>query len=498
MRWLPVVIVAGVTFLVFLPALHYGFVWDDETAFYDNLHYRGLGWTQLKWMWTTFYLQAYRPLGWMTYAADDFLWGWWPERYHLTSVLLHVINAVLVYFLARQILKLAGGADSVDDLTLGMCAAAAALLFAIHPQRVEAVAWVSGRADELAGTFLLLTVLAYLEFGTGLVSVGLYLLSLVSKPVGLSLPVVLLVLDVYPLRKLSAQRTSTVRAALELVANKIPFFVLAVMGAGVAFLSKTADTSPVAPFGVVGKAFQIVRAIGFYFWKTVVPFSLSPLYERSFQPDVLSAPFLWSIALATILTGLLIMNRHRWPSVLATWMCYVALLLPTAGIVQFGWQVAADRYTYMASVPPAVLAGGGLWWLTSRPRSSRLLTLLPMSAMILVVSGLGVLTWRQVQIWQSDETLWSYALSVNPRSVVAHINMGQALFFQGSLDEAEKHLEAALTIMPDYAEAHNDLGVVLRRQGRVPEAIAHFRRAVELQPEYKTAKDSLKSALGQP
>lgn len=498
-QWWPAAVVAVVTFIAFLPALHFGFVWDDENAFYENFHYRGVGWTQLKWMWTTYYLGAYRPLAWMTYAADDVVWGWRPERYHLSSVLLHVVNAVLVYFLARQVLKLARGRDALDafeDLTLSVGAVAAALLFAIHPQRVEPVAWVSGRADELAGMFLLLTVLAYLRYGSGFAAVGLYLLSLFSKPVGLSLPAVLLVLDLYPLRRLSGAGQSTIRAGVELFAEKIPFFVLAGIGARVAFLSKADDTSPAAPFGLVDKGFQIVHAIGFYLWKMIVPFGLSPLYERSFQSSVMSAPFLLSAVVVVLLTCLLIANRKRWPSALAAWMCYLVFLIPTAGVVQFGWQMAADRYTYMASVPPALLAGGGLWWLALHQRfSTRRLVSVEAAAAVALVAGLGVLTWQQTGIWQSDQTLWGHAVSVNPRSVVAHNNFGRFLFHEGSLDEAEEHLQIALTIMPDYAEAHNNMGAILNRKGRIAEAIAHFRRAVELRPQYENARRSLDAAL---
>src|SRR5712692_2885137 len=210
--WLAPVLIALVTFAAFLPTLHNQFVnWDDAKNFLDNPHYRGLGWTHLRWMWTTFHMGHYIPLTWMTFGVDYLLWGLKPFGYHLTSLLLHAANAAVFYFAALRLLKLAlPGPAERNQAGLALSAGVAALLFALHPLRVESVAWATERRDVLSGLFYLLTLLAYLracergERGRGWhwVAVGLFACALLSKSMAVSLPVGLLILDLYPLRRL--------------------------------------------------------------------------------------------------------------------------------------------------------------------------------------------------------------------------------------------------------------------------------------------------------
>src|SRR2546426_430228 len=210
-RWLAPSLVALVTLAAFLPTLHNQFVnWDDDVNFLDNPHYRGLGWSQLRWMWTTFHMAHYIPLTWMTLGMDYLIWGMNPVGYHLTSLLLHVTSAVVFFFLARRFLTLALPLASGRGHALTVSAGFAALVFAIHPLRVESVAWATERRDVLSGLFYLLTILVYLrscerpELGRwwyGL-SVALFGCALLSKSMAVSLPVVLLILEAYPLRRL--------------------------------------------------------------------------------------------------------------------------------------------------------------------------------------------------------------------------------------------------------------------------------------------------------
>src|SRR3989454_782153 len=210
-RWLAPSLVALVTLAAFLPTLHNQFVnWDDDVNFLDNPHYRGLGWSQLRWMWTTFHMAHYIPLTWMTLGMDYLLWGMNPVGYHLTSLLLHVTSAVVFFFLARRFLTLALPRASGRGHALTVSAGFAALVFAIHPLRVESVAWATERRDVLSGLFYLLTLLTYLracERGARgrrsyWLSVALFGCALLSKSMAVSLPVVLLILEVYPLRRL--------------------------------------------------------------------------------------------------------------------------------------------------------------------------------------------------------------------------------------------------------------------------------------------------------
>lgn len=231
-RWLAPSLVGLLTVLAFLPTAHNQFVsWDDGQTFLENPHYRGLAWPQLRWMWTTFHMGHYSPLTWMTFGADYVLWGMNPGGYHLTSLLLHAATAVAFYAMVLRILTSALP-DRIDRRqTLWLAAGFAALLFALHPLRVEAVAWVTGRRDALLGLFSVLTVLAYLrscertERGRrwyGL-SIALFGCALLSKSMAVSLPVVLLILDVYPLRRLGGSVGWWSRVARRVYLEKVPF-----------------------------------------------------------------------------------------------------------------------------------------------------------------------------------------------------------------------------------------------------------------------------------
>src|SRR5712692_7544996 len=244
--WLVPVLIALVTFAVFLPALQNQFVdWDDAANFLDNPHYRGLGWTHLRWMWTT-HLGHWIPLTWMTLGLDYLLWGMNPLGYHLTNLLLHAANAVVFFFVVRRILTRALPSPSERGHALAVSAGFAALVFAIHPLRVESVAWVTERRDVLSGLFYVLTIVMYLracERGTRgrgwyWLSVAVFVCALLSKSMVVNLPVVLLILDVYPLRRLGGDIGWSSEAARRVYAEKIPFVLLAAAASAIAVMAQ--------------------------------------------------------------------------------------------------------------------------------------------------------------------------------------------------------------------------------------------------------------------
>ena len=509
-RWLVPLLVVLCTLAAFLPTLQNHFVnWDDDKNFLDNHHYRGLTWQQLSWMWTT-HLGHYIPLTWMTLGMDYLLWGMNPVGYHLTSLLLHAASAVVVYFVVVRILTLALPRLADRGHALVASAGFAALVFAIHPLRVESVAWVTERRDVLSGLFYLLTLLTYLrscerpELGRwwyGL-SVALFGCALLSKSMAVSLPVVLLILEVYPLRRLGGSLGWASASARRVYLEKIPFVLLAAAASALALLAQLSSRAMVSVAHLSALERLAVSAYGlsFYLWKTVVPLNLSPLYMLPQTVNPAATPFIVSYGGVLAVTAIALALRRRWPGLPAAWLAYVVVLLPVLGIAQNGPQIAADRYTYLAVLGWAILAGAGL--LSCWRRSTSSTTGAPATWGLAgiatgIVIALGVLTWNQVQIWHDSGRLWTYALAIDPNSPIAHSNLGELLDRQGRPAEAIDHFQQALRTKPDFALAHNNWGMALKGQGRPAEAIDHFQQALRLKPDFPIAYNNWGTALGQ-
>jgi tetratricopeptide (TPR) repeat protein len=498
------------TLAVFLPALHNQFVnWDDNKNVLDNPHYRGLAGTHLRWMWTTFHMGHYAPLTWMTLGLDYLLWGMNPLGYHLTSLLLHAANGVVFYFVVLRILTLALPRLAGRGHELATSAGFAALVFAIHPLRVESVAWVTERRDVLSALFYLLTILVYLRAyareahgrRSYWLSVTLFGCALLSKSMAVSLPIVLLILDVYPLRRLGGSLGWWSEPARRVYVEKIPFVLLAAAASVLAFRAQSLlhSMAPLAQLSVPARLGVSVYGLSFYLWKMLVPWNLSPLYGRPVTVDPWATPFILSYGLVLAITAVALALRRRVPGLLAAWSAYVVVLLPVLGVVQIGPQIAADRYTYLASLGWAILAAAGLgscWQTLSRSQRGRA-TALPLAGIATsVVVVLGVLTWSQAQVWHDSERLWTHALETGHDSAIARNNLGGELIRRGKLAEAIEHFQQALRIRPD-ADAYNNLGVVLIQQGRPAEAIEHFQQAVRIQPDNADAHNNLGVLLGQ-
>ncbi len=465
---------AGVTLLAFWPLVDGQFLnWDDDQNFLKNLHFRGLGAANLRWMFTTFHLGHYHPLTWLSLALDYTFWGLNPRGYHLTNLLLHAANGVVFYWVARRLL---GGRS--------LPAATAAALFALHPLRVESVAWVSERRDVLSGLFYLLSALAYLRAQQEgprrrwmVVSVVVFAAALLSKVIVVSLPVALLALDFYPLRR---------RWSAALLVEKIPYVLLGGGAAVAALALQPAGVSGFAEHATVLPALRLglsVYGLAFYLWKTVWPLALYPQYV--YAPDVLPADLriLWSGAIVTGLTILLVAWRRRFPAALAVWVCYVASLLPVLSIARVDpQQYVADHHTYLATLGLALLAAAGVSALTVR---------YAVGTVALLVLPLGVLTNRQAGVWHDSVRLWTHAVAGSPDSAVSRNNLGEALAAAGRLEEALPHFERAVQIKPHYAHGHYNLGHSRQQRGDLDAATKHFLRAIEAEPGYAAAHNDL-------
>jgi tetratricopeptide (TPR) repeat protein len=492
--WIVPLLIAVATFVAFLPSLGNGFVsWDDDKNFRDNQHFRGLGPAQLHWMWTTFHMGHYVPLSWMTLGLDYTLWGMNPTGYHLTSLLIHAANAVLVYAVARRLFLTSGWprlAGRGDLVTLG--AACAALLFAIHPLRVESVAWATERRDVLSAFFSLSAILAYL--GAADASRGrrkywgavvLFACALLSKATSMTVPAVLLILNVYPLRRIGGAVGWWSAGAQRVYRELLPFAILA---SGAAVLSIVA-LHPPGQLGFGQKLAVSAYSLAFYVWKTVVPVGLSSLYQMPQRVDPSGVIFVLSYA---VVLGLIVaawFARRRAPAITAAIAAFVTITLPMLGVVQNGPQIAADRYTYHAAPALALLAATAF---LSLPHPRAVISIAGLAALVVT---LGALTWSQTEVWNSPETLWSHALELDSTSSIAQSAMANIRFKQDRVDEGIALSERAVALAPDYAEAHNDLGVGFSRQNRLPEAMREFRRALAIKPEYDEAENDLGIAL---
>jgi protein O-mannosyl-transferase len=460
-----------ITILAFLPTLGNGFVnWDDDLNFLSNPAYRGLGPAQLKWMFTTFHLGPYQPLAWLTLGMDYTLWGMDARGYHLTSLLIHAANAALFFWLARRIRLAPAGALF------------AALLFSIHPQRVESVAWVTERRDVLSGLFFLLAIGLYLRrAGPNRPALAAFAFSLLAKATGVVAPILLLLLDVVPLRRLPPDPRrwfdSRHRAIL---LEKIPWFALAILCGLVAIVGQrqAGAFKPVESFGIAARLGLAVHAAGFYLLKMILPFGLSPLYEL--RPDFNPAgpATLAAGAALLIATAACIALRRRWPALLAAWIAYLVLILPLSGLARAGHQLAADRYTYLATMPFALLAGAGLDRLLQR--SGRVTT----GAAAALLLCLGGLTFAQCHVWRDPASLWGRALEVDPRSEKAAVNLASARVDQKRFGDAESIYRDLLTHNPRLVDARYSLGMVLLLQARPADAEQEFRRLIAEEPAF--------------
>jgi tetratricopeptide (TPR) repeat protein len=502
------------TFVVFLPTLQNGFVnWDDGAFLLENPHYRGLGWEQLRWMFTTCYLGSCMPLNYVTYGLDYIIWGMNPVGYHLTSLVFHTANAVLFYFLSLHLLRLTVPLSSdLWRLPIRLAAGLSALLFSLHPLRVEVVAWTLGREIAIAGLFFLLTLMSYLraveEGSTGSFPwrwMGgawiFYALSLLGKEAALTLPFALLVLDIYPLRRLGSGSggwfgTQSRRVWLE----KIPFVLIALAAAVKAVLAKeqSGTAYSMASYGLLPRFAQVLYSLAFYPWKTLMPIGLSPLYPLHPFTGLWNLPLILSgVAVLSLSIGFFI-ARRRWPAGLAAWGFYVLLLIPVSGIVAFGPYIAADRFSYLPCVGWAVLGGGGLfycWYLKGSGRVGGRTLVFIHAVALLIVIGFGVLSWHQTQIWHDSEKLWRHALALDERSSFAHNNLGLVLAERGESRSAINEFRRAVQIDPVFVEAHTNLGHFLALQGARREAIAHLRQALEVDPQYANAHNTLGNVL---
>lgn len=478
--------------LVFGQTVRHGFVnFDDDEYVYGNPRIRsGLTAQGIAWAFTHSHAANWHPMTWLSHMLDCQIYGLKPWGHHLTNVVLHAATAVLLFLVLRQMTG-----------QLGPSALAAAV-FAIHPLRAESVAWVAERKDVLSGLFFMATLAAYVGFVRRpfsltryLLVVVLFALGLMAKPMLVTLPFVLLLLDYWPLGRFPGESVcdGDRAGALRLLVEKIPLLLLAVASCVATLLAQRAAIQSIDKISFHSRVANAMVSYVAYLGQFFCPSGLAAFYP---YPE--GGPPAWKVAAAVLLlmgiSGGALFFRRRCPALAVGWLWYLGTLLPVIGLVQVGSQSMADRYTYLTQIGLGIALFWGLADVCRSWPDRRWLYGIG-SALVLVV--LAADAWRQTSTWVDSETLWTHALTCTARNDVAHNNLGNALFHNGRGSEAAVQYQAALKIKPDYAEAHNNLGFILQERGRLAEAIDQYRKCLEIDPDCVDALNNLGFVLAQ-
>ncbi len=485
---LAVPLAAAVTLAVYLRSLWSGFVnYDDLGYVVENPFIRTLDKNFIKWAFTREHMGNWHPLTMVSYAVDFRFWGLNPAGYHLTNIVLHAVNTFLVGTLATRLYGMASFERERDFYPGILTGLVAALLFGLHPIHVESVAWVSERKDVLSGLFFMLSILAYVKYadpgwrrGSGVyyaLSLVLFILALMSKPMAVTLPAVLLLLDFYPLDRLKG----VWRALYE----KVPFFALSAASVFLTVWAQAKGRALLTHYPLTERLAVAVRAYAFYIYKTALPVNLIPYYPRPVHP--FDYVFILSLAAfaAVTLWCLVALVPGRKKIYTAVWLYYIVTLLPVVGIVQAGYQMAANRYMYIPSIGPFILIGSFVGYLSSRFAESRAIVAVSVAAALV----LGLLTFRQERFWKDSISLWSRELKYKPVTL-AYTGRGYAYYQEGRYAEAIEDYTVVIegtkgrkTDDIELDEVYNKRGLAYEKRGELKQAIADFGDAVRLNPK---------------
>jgi 4-amino-4-deoxy-L-arabinose transferase-like glycosyltransferase len=481
-RRLPIlgVAIALIALAVYLPALANGFVnWDDPGYVLENAHVDRLDHHFLLWSLTTFQQANWHPITWLSLGVDHALWGKQALGYHLTNVLLHATTTLVVVLLAG---KLFTKALRTRDIRSLIAAAVVGLLFAVHPIHVESVAWISERKDLVCGVFYMLSLVAYLRFSEGqprlwyLACLGTFAIALLAKPMAVSLPLVLLILDVYPLARLS--RPVLTRRLVE----KVPFAALAAASTIMTMTAQSRGGAMVMmrQLGIAARAWNAERSLGFYIAKLALPINLVPFYPL----DYATSPREWGCVLsAGLILGMCAAawaGRRRWPLVGALWTAYLVMLLPVIGIIQVGQQAAADRYMYLPMLVSAIAVAAlavHLW-----PKG-RLVRAVVVATVLTAIAAFSAVSIRQITVWRDSFTLWTWVIKKEPNVAIAHYNLGEYWRGKGDLEAAARCWLRASELEPSFSWPLNQLGNLAMLQGKADEARRYYEQAIRVNPK---------------
>jgi tetratricopeptide (TPR) repeat protein len=478
------------TATVYWPVHRYGFVnYDDVDYVLENPHvHAGLTLAAVKWAFTSSVLSNWHPLTWLSYMMDVQLFGINAGWHHVMNVVFHIANAILLFLVLALMTEEPWPSAFV------------AALFAWHPLHVESVAWIAERKDVLSTFFDLFAMLAYVFYVKSrqrrflLLSVLAFALALMSKPMVVTLPFVLLLLDYWPLKRISE---SGVRN-LSLVVEKVPFFVLSAASSLVTFAVVRSDGMVVSLNSLPVRLRLVNSLFGYarYLQKTFLPTRLAVIYPIEWKFSWEDAVALTAFVFISIVAACW-MRRRPW--FLVSWLWFLGTLVPVIGFVQAGRQGMADRYTYLPLVGIfIILAWGGAEIAATSQLASRIVT----CSAVAVLGAALLLTSMQIRPWADSQTLFEHAIAVTNDNYVAHGILGRFLASRGQYEQAQAHFEEALRIFPDLPDSrvtlamtHYNFGNALMKNGHIDEAIGHYGEAAQLDPQFAEAQNNWGYAL---
>ncbi len=494
--WLAIPIVVA-AIAAFAPIASNGFInIDDDAGFLNNTHLTGLTLANIRWACTSTQIDAYQPLPRLLYLVESAAWGVDPRGYHVVSLLLHASVGVALYFLILGLIRRARPEPAPENpWRLPIAAAIAATAFVVNPLRTEVVAWAICQAYLPCALFAILSISAYLRSADGgpmrrawlIGSVLLYAGSLACYQNPIGLPLVLIVLDGYPLRRIASRGEFGRR-----VVEKIPFFAISLVFAAVAVSARRHDLgiSALVEGGLGSRILQASYAACFYVIKTFLPTGLCHAYPLRGQVELSRPAFFLGLLGVVGVTGAAFALRKRKPAIAAAWAGYLLILAPNSGLVKSISVVAADRYSYLATAALAPLLAVGLDWGLGKGRKR-----------VLAVAAASVLIWvgmtrAQCLHWRDSVELWSHAMSLQQEpDAFFEVGLGRALGDAGRWAEARPHLAEAVQLSPGYGYARSKYGQALLSEGEFAEAQAELAEAVRMDPGDYEARTNLGFAL---
>lgn len=499
--WVIAFVSAFIAVIIYLPALQNEFInWDDDIYVYENRNIRSLNLTFLKWIFTTFHAHNWHPLTWVSHAIDYSIWGLDPTGHHLTNILFHGMNTFLIVILVFKLMESAKAKKLILYtpeqkkqfwIKASIVSIVTGFLFGVHPIHVESVAWVSERKDVLFAFFFLLSLLSYFKYTSCelqkkkilyyFLCLIFFIFALMSKPMAVTLPFVLIILDFYPIERLHIG--SDLKSIRKIIGEKTPFIILSIVSS-ILTISAQQLLIKEHPLGI--RLLVSVKATFSYLVKIIFPIHLAPLYPYPRNISFWSLEYIGSFVIVICITAFCIFLLRKQRVYVSVWAFYIVTLLPVLGIVHVGKQAAADRYMYLPSLSLFIMAGllvAWAWGETSlKKRYLNARRLLIVITIILTFFVLSLLTLKQIAIWKNSIALLTYELEKFPNFQDAYTIRGITYIEIGNYQKAIKDFNKSIQINPDYASVYHYRGKAYEKLGNYQKAIQDFSRVIELLP----------------